>query len=74
MVRVTDGPSPVFCTVPYSLSGNDFVIEVTFTDRSTAIYEGIMPQSVPEPLSVVLLAVGAGAVFVAHRFRVRRSR
>jgi hypothetical protein len=61
-------------TVPYSLSGNDFVIEVTFTDQSTAIYEGIMGQSVPEPFSVVLLALGAGAVFAAHRVRMRPAR
>ncbi len=29
-------------TVPYSLSGNDFVTEVNFTDGSQAIYEGII--------------------------------
>ena len=52
--------SDVF-TYPYSLSGNDFVTEVRFTDGSQAIYEGIIgAQSVPEPGSLVLLAVGIG--------------
>jgi PEP-CTERM motif len=60
-------------TVPYSLSGNDFVIDVTFTDGSQGIYEGIFPQAVPEPSSVALLLVGIGAVF-AHRLRARRVR
>ena len=50
-------------TLPYSLSGNDFVIDVTFTDRSQAIFEGILGgQSVPEPSSIVLLLMGGGAV------------
>jgi hypothetical protein len=61
-------------TFPYSLSGNDFVIDVTFTDRSQAIYDGIIGgQSVPEPSSIVLLLTGIGA-FSAVRFRARRSR
>ena len=61
-------------TFPYSLSGNDFVIEVTFSDRSQAIYEGILGgQSVPEPSSIVLLLTGMGA-FSAVRYRARRSR
>ena len=61
-------------TLPYSLSGNDFVIDVTFTDHSQAIYEGIFaPQSVPEPSSIALLLVGIGAV-TALRWRPRRSR
>ena len=46
-------------------------MEVNFTDGSQAIYEGIIgSQSVPEPCSVVLLAVGVGAVF-AYRWRAR---
>jgi hypothetical protein len=59
-------------TLPYSLSGNDFVIDVTFTDRSQGIFEGSFgAQAIPEPSSIVLLLVGVGAVF-AHRFRARR--
>ena len=50
-------------TFPYSLSGNNFVIDVNFTDGSQAIYEGIIGgSSVPEPSLVLLLAVGIGAV------------
>jgi PEP-CTERM motif len=60
-------------TFPYSLSGNDFVMEVNFTDGSQAIYEGIIgAQSVPEPSSVVLLAAGAAAA-LAYRCRARRA-
>jgi hypothetical protein len=61
-------------TLPYSLSGNDFVIEVFFADGSQAIYEGIIGQSVPEPSSVALLAIGVVAGVVAHRRRGRRAR
>jgi len=58
-------------TLPFSLSGNDFVIDVSFTDGSSGIYEGILPAtSVPEPSSVVLLLVGVGAV-VTFRCRAR---
>jgi hypothetical protein len=65
--------SDVF-TVPYSLSGNDFVTEVTFTDGSHAIYEGIIStQSVPEPSSVVLLTLGVAAA-IAYRRRSSRAR
>ncbi len=61
-------------TFPYSLSGNDFVIDVNFTDGSQAIYEGILPAaSVPEPASVVLLLVGVGAI-CAFRCRARARR
>ena len=61
-------------TLPYSLSGNDFVIDVTFTDRSQAIFEGIFPgPAVPEPSSIVLLLIGGGAV-VARRCRARLAR
>jgi len=61
-------------TFPYSLSGNHFTIDVIFTDRSQAIYEGTLaPASVPEPSSAVILVVGAGAVF-AYRCRTRRTR
>jgi hypothetical protein len=60
-------------TLPFSLSGNNFVIDVNFTDGSQAIFEGILPAvSVPEPCSVVLLFVGVGAV-LAFRCRARRA-
>ncbi len=64
--------SDVF-TVPYSLSGNDFVMEVSFMDGSSAIYEGSMAaEAVPEPRSVTLLAIGVGALLI-YRCRARQS-
>ncbi len=44
-------------------------------DGPQAIYEGIIgPLSVPEPASILLLAVGAAAIF-GHRYhRARRTR
>jgi hypothetical protein len=61
-------------TYPYSLSGNNFVIDVTFTDHSQAIFEGILGgQAVPEPSSIVLFLMGGGAV-VARRCRARLAR
>ena len=67
-------------TFPYSLSGNNFVIDIFFTDGSQAVYEGSYAAvSVPEPSSAVILIVGAGAVFVnrcraAHQARPAGSR
>ena len=59
-------------TFPYSLSGNNFTIEVKFTDGSQAIYEGTLPGvTTPEPSSAVILLVSAGAAF-AYRCRSRR--
>ena len=65
--------SDVF-TAPYSLSGDNFVVEVSFTDGSHGIFEGMLStQAVPEPSSVVLLTLGVGAV-LGYRYKARRVR
>jgi hypothetical protein len=61
-------------TTPYSLSGNNFVVEVTFTDGSNGIFEGMIgTQAVPEPSSTVLLTLGVAAV-LGYRYKARRVR
>jgi hypothetical protein len=61
-------------TVPYTLDGNNFVADVTFTDGSQALVEGTLSPSasVPEPSSILLLAAGVTAL-VGCRVRSRRS-
>ncbi len=58
----------------YSSSGNGGGAVFTEASASVSIQYGylITPQSVPEPSSVVLLALGAGLVFLARR-RGRRA-
>ena len=61
-------------TSPYSLSGDNFVVQVTFTDGSHGVFEGMLStQAVPEPSSVALLTLGIGAV-LGYRSKAPRVR